>query len=89
MARSPYKQWSISSVATSTTINIALSCQSDVSDLAARGSSYTSPAALTAATLPWLLLYPTWVLHTFLASKPITQLAISQYPSDIAIESNY
>eukprot|EP00965_Chrysotila_dentata_P135646 4484649-Pleurochrysis_carterae.AAC.1 len=36
-----------------------------------------------------LLLYPTWVLHTFLASKPLTQLAILRYPSDIATESDY
>eukprot|EP00965_Chrysotila_dentata_P075816 2504713-Pleurochrysis_carterae.AAC.1 len=36
-----------------------------------------------------LLLYPTWVLHTFLTSKPIAQLAVSRYPSDIAIESDH
>eukprot|EP00965_Chrysotila_dentata_P025418 844769-Pleurochrysis_carterae.AAC.1 len=36
-----------------------------------------------------LLLYPTWASHTFLASKPVAQLAISGYPSDIAIESDY
>eukprot|EP00965_Chrysotila_dentata_P260453 6213912-Pleurochrysis_carterae.AAC.2 len=36
-----------------------------------------------------LLSYLTWPLHTFLASKPLTQLAISRYPSDIAIEADY
>eukprot|EP00965_Chrysotila_dentata_P183169 6048915-Pleurochrysis_carterae.AAC.1 len=62
-----------------------------------RRSSCTFPAALTAAMMPWiypfggerLLLYLTWVLHTYLASKTIMQLAISRYPSDIAIESDH
>eukprot|EP00965_Chrysotila_dentata_P249745 6209055-Pleurochrysis_carterae.AAC.2 len=36
-----------------------------------------------------LLSYPTWALHAFLASKPLAQLVISRYPSDIAIESDY
>eukprot|EP00965_Chrysotila_dentata_P257849 6213024-Pleurochrysis_carterae.AAC.6 len=30
------------------------SCQSDVYDWAARGILYTSPAAITAATTPWI-----------------------------------
>eukprot|EP00965_Chrysotila_dentata_P255055 6212086-Pleurochrysis_carterae.AAC.3 len=34
-----------------------------------------------------MLSYPTLALHTFLASKPLTQWAISRYPSDIAVEA--
>eukprot|EP00965_Chrysotila_dentata_P064431 2135771-Pleurochrysis_carterae.AAC.2 len=36
-----------------------------------------------------LLSYPTWALHTFFASKLLTQFAIARYPSDIAIEADY
>eukprot|EP00965_Chrysotila_dentata_P034457 1146640-Pleurochrysis_carterae.AAC.1 len=72
------------------------SCQSGVSDWAARGNSYTSPVARTAATIPWI--YPLWggvALTTYLGPtyipslEPITHLPISRYPSDIAIESDY
>eukprot|EP00965_Chrysotila_dentata_P153839 5085145-Pleurochrysis_carterae.AAC.1 len=36
-----------------------------------------------------LLRCPIRAPHTFLGSKPKIQLAISRYPSDIAIESDY
>eukprot|EP00965_Chrysotila_dentata_P217094 6189786-Pleurochrysis_carterae.AAC.5 len=79
MARSPYKQWSPSFVATGTTLNIAANRMYPI-----------GPRWLSCRYNIQLLLYPTWALSIYIpASKPRTQLAISRHPSDIAIQTDY
>eukprot|EP00965_Chrysotila_dentata_P192315 6175102-Pleurochrysis_carterae.AAC.1 len=82
MARSPILNMVSITVATGTTLNIAAD---GIHPIGSWGISHIS--LHQRRPLAELLLFPTWVLQTFLVSKPLTQSVISRYPSDIAIET--